>query len=194
MKNTLIVNLFGGPGTGKSTAAAYIFSRLKMVGVDIELVTEFTKDKVWEDNKKVFNNQLYITGKQSFKISRVFGEVDVIINDSPILNGAVYTDKRYLKSAIVEEFMSYGDQNLNIFLNRVSEYNPNGRNETEEDAILIDEKLKSILRLEDIESDYDEIPYIEVDADLDGCNKIIELIVRVLGYINVENVEENLDN
>ena len=194
MKNTLIVNLFGGPGTGKSTAAAYIFSRLKMIGIDIELVTEFTKDKVWEDNKKVFNNQLYITGKQSFKISRVFGEVDVIINDSPILNGVVYTDKKYLKSAIVEEFMSYGDNNLNIFLNRVKDYNPNGRNETEETARLIDQKLKDVLNLKDIESDYDEIPYVEADADLEGCNKIIELIVRVLGYMNVKNNEENLDN
>jgi hypothetical protein len=30
MKNTLIVNLYGGPGTGKSSGAAYIFSKLKM--------------------------------------------------------------------------------------------------------------------------------------------------------------------
>ena len=31
MKNTMIVNLYGGPGTGKSTGAAYIFSKLKMM-------------------------------------------------------------------------------------------------------------------------------------------------------------------
>ena len=36
MKDTLIVNLYGGPGSGKSTGAAYIFSMLKMVGVDAE--------------------------------------------------------------------------------------------------------------------------------------------------------------
>ena len=40
MKNTLIVNLFGGPGTGKSTLMARIFSELKVQGYDCEMVTE----------------------------------------------------------------------------------------------------------------------------------------------------------
>ena len=44
----LVVNLFGAPGAGKSTGAAYIFSQLKMAGINAELVTEFAKDKVWE--------------------------------------------------------------------------------------------------------------------------------------------------
>lgn len=42
---TLVVNLFGGPGSGKSTGAAYVFARLKMLGYNAELVTEFAKDK-----------------------------------------------------------------------------------------------------------------------------------------------------
>ena len=57
---TIIVNLFGAPGAGKSTGAAYIFSKIKMAGVNAELVTEFAKDKVWEESKEVFNNQIYI--------------------------------------------------------------------------------------------------------------------------------------
>lgn len=186
MKNTLIVNLFGGPGTGKSTCAAYIFAMLKMQGISVELCTEWVKDKVYEANLKVFNNQFYITGKQSFKISRLFGEVDVIVNDSPILTGAAFTDKKYLKYAIVEEFMSYGDNNLNIFLVRQHEYDPNGRNESEEEARLIDQKLLDTFQLKDIESDYDCIPYIEVDATQDGCNKITELILKVLNNLNQE--------
>ena len=40
----MIINLFGGPGTGKSTGAAYIFAKLKMCGVNCELITEFAKD------------------------------------------------------------------------------------------------------------------------------------------------------
>ena len=44
----LVVNLFGVPGAGKSTGAAYIFSKLKLVGINAELITEFAKDKVWE--------------------------------------------------------------------------------------------------------------------------------------------------
>ena len=34
MKNTLVVNIFGAPGAGKSTAAAYVFSKLKMLNID----------------------------------------------------------------------------------------------------------------------------------------------------------------
>lgn len=37
----IIVNLFGTPGAGKSTGAAYVFSQLKMHGINCELVTEF---------------------------------------------------------------------------------------------------------------------------------------------------------
>lgn len=33
-KQTKIINLFGGPGSGKSTGAAYIFAKLKLAGVD----------------------------------------------------------------------------------------------------------------------------------------------------------------
>ena len=86
MKNTLIVNLYGGPGSGKSTGAAYIFSKLKMAGVDAEYVTEYAKDKVWEGNKEVFNCQFYITGKQVFRIHRCFGKVDVIVTATSFKN------------------------------------------------------------------------------------------------------------
>ena len=41
MDKCLVVNLFGAPGAGKSTAAAYIFSMLKFANINAELVTEF---------------------------------------------------------------------------------------------------------------------------------------------------------
>ena len=31
-----VINLFGAPGSGKSTGAAYLFSKLKMAGVVYE--------------------------------------------------------------------------------------------------------------------------------------------------------------
>ena len=71
MKDTLIVNLYGGPGSGKSTGAAYLFAKLKMAGVDAEYVTEFAKDKVWEGNQEAFRCQFYITGKRTFRISSI---------------------------------------------------------------------------------------------------------------------------
>ena len=42
----LMFSLCGAPGAVKSTGAAYMFSKLKMLGVNAELVTEYAKDKV----------------------------------------------------------------------------------------------------------------------------------------------------
>lgn len=53
---TICVNFFSGPGAGKSTLAAYVFSKLKMMGVNCELVSEFAKDKVWEKNNEALSN------------------------------------------------------------------------------------------------------------------------------------------
>ena len=88
----ILVNLYGGPGSGKSTGAAYIFSKLKMAGVNAELVTEFAKEKVWEESKAVFENQAYIFGKQYFRISRCADQVDVIVTDSPLLLSVIYNN------------------------------------------------------------------------------------------------------
>lgn len=68
---TLIINLFGGPAAGKSTAATGIFCLLKMHWVRCELVTEFAKDLVWEERYKTLKNQQCVFGKQYHKIWRV---------------------------------------------------------------------------------------------------------------------------
>lgn len=169
--NTLVINLFGGPGTGKSTGAAYIFSQLKLKGYDCELVTEFAKDKVWENNKEVFKNQFYITGKQSFKISRCNGKVDIIITDSPILLGAIYEDSKKFKAAVLEEFNKY--RNLNFFIIRQKEYNPNGRNQTEEEAKLIDEKILNYLN-------ENKVNYTLCLGDISGYDFIVDYIITLL--------------
>lgn len=171
-KNTIIVNLFAGPGAGKSTGAAYIFSQLKMVGVDAEYVSEFAKDKVWEGNNEVFKCQFYITGKQAFKISRCFGKVDVIVTDSPIALGAIYADTDGLKKACVDEFNKY-NTNMNVFIKRVKKYNPNGRHQTEAEAREIDETMHK---------DLDElaISYIEVEGNKEGYDLIVQKILDKL--------------
>ena len=43
MKKTLVINLFGGPGVGKSTLCASVFAKLKIMGIDCEMATEYAK-------------------------------------------------------------------------------------------------------------------------------------------------------
>lgn len=173
-KKTIVVNLFAGPGAGKSTSATALFSMLKMKGVDCEYVSEFAKDKVWEHNDEVLKCQFYITGKQAYKISRVNGKVDVIITDSPILLGAMYGEPNnpHLKKAIQYEFGKY--ENLNFFIERQKKYNPNGRMQTEEEALEIDVNLKKLLQDSNVK-------YTCVPGSKEGIEKMeTEIIVAML--------------
>ncbi len=164
----IVINLFGAPGSGKSTGAAYIFSQLKMLGVDAELVTEFAKDKVWENNTEVLNNQTYIFGKQHFRISRCADKVDVIVTDSPLLLSALYNNSELLgnefNDLVAKIFKSYNS--ANYLIHRSKPYNPNGRLQTEKESDELADKIKSLLGKYDID-------YSDIDGDTMGYDKIV---------------------
>ena len=170
----IIVNLFGVPGAGKSTGAAYIFSQLKMRGINAELITEFAKDKVWENNEKVFKNQLYLFGKQSFRISRVQDEVDVIVTDSPLLLSILYNQTPILgenfNQLVYDVFNSYN--NINYLIKRTKPYNPAGRLQTEEESDALAEPLISLLKKENIN-------YKEIAGDIKGYDKIVQEVLNI---------------
>jgi hypothetical protein len=172
MVDTLIVNLFAGPGAGKSTASAYIFSKLKMAGINSEYVTEFAKDKTWEENQKVLNCQFYISGKQAFRLARVYGKVDVAVTDSPIILGAFYTDEEHIKLACLGEDKKYKNQ-LNYFIVRKKPYNPAGRNQTEDEAKVLDSQIRATL-------DNIHKQYVAVDGTIEGYDWIVNDVLAHL--------------
>lgn len=167
MTNTLIVNLTGAPGAGKSTGAAYIFSQLKMHGVDAELVTEYAKDKVWEENPTPFKNQAYIFAQQYYKLTKLVGKVQVVVTDSPLPLSIIYNNDPRLGSSfndmVLNVFNSYN--NLNYFLKRIKPYNSNGRFQTadESDALsdvilkLYDDSNIPVRIFKGCQADYDMI-------------------------------------
>lgn len=168
MKRTIVVNLFGSPGAGKSTGAAYIFSRLKMMGVDAELITEFPKDMVWEHNEKAVDNQVYVLGQQYFRQYRCDGEVDVIITDSPILLSILYNKNEKIAKPFNELTLATFNlgNNINYFVNRAKEYNPNGRLHTEKQANEIAGKNKDLLENYGIE-------YTEIEGTITGYEEVV---------------------
>lgn len=171
----ILVNLFGAPGAGKSTGAAYIFSQLKMRGVNAELVTEFVKDKVWEESKAVFNNQAYIFGKQYFRISRCADKVDVVITDSPLLLSLVYNRDPVLGeefNEVVRKVMNSYDCR-NFYLVRTKDYNPVGRFQTESESDAIADEIQALLEKE-------KINYLISTGDKDGYDWIVDQILKDL--------------
>lgn len=140
----LVVNLFAGPGAGKSTGAAFLFAFLKLFKVNVELVTEFAKELAWEGDKEFMSrNQLYITGQQVRRMNRLVGKVDVIITDSPIEMAAFYTEEPTLKQLCKEEGAKFSNR-MDFFIERTKEYNPSGRNQTFEEAMEIDRRIREL--------------------------------------------------
>lgn len=156
-KKLVVINLFGGPGSGKSTIAAGLFNKLKKRGVECELVTEFAKDKVWEENYKLLSDQLYIFGKQQHKLFRLQGKVDIAITDSPLLLSIIYDKNKSeaFKKLVLEVNSTY--DNHTFFVKRNVDYNPAGRYQDEAGAKLIDTDCLNLLK-------DNNLPYCVVDT------------------------------
>ena len=144
MYNTLLINLFAGPGCGKSTLAAWMFSRLKLLGQSAELVTEYAKDRVWLGDTNTLGNQFYVTAKQYHRIWALMGKVEYIITDSPFILGLVYGE--YLpsfKAFLLDLFKSL--PTYNIRMKRVKPYVAEGRLQTAEEALKKDTEVMNLL-------------------------------------------------
>ena len=186
-KKPLVVNLYGGPGCGKSTGAAHIFSELKKKGVNAELITEFAKDKTWEKNSVALNCQEYVFGKQSFRLQRCRDDVDVIVTDSPLPLTIIYNKNPALgqpfEQVVLSVFNTYN--NINYLLKRVKPYNPKGRKQTESESIEIDGEVLNLLNKFNI-------VFFGVPGDDDGYNFIVDEVYDYLKHNNLLNkpVEE----
>lgn len=148
---TLILNFFGGPSSGKSTLAAGVFYKLKTNIYNVELVTEFAKDLVWEKRNSALKCQPFVFGQQLHKIEKIVGQADIIVTDSPLLLSTIYSQdypESFLHS-VVDIFKTFN--NLNYFIERgENSYDPVGRNENLEQATTIDEKIKKFLNMNNI--------------------------------------------
>lgn len=173
MKHTLFVNLFGGPSTGKSTLCAELFTILKKKNIDCEMALEYVKDLVWEESYKKIENQVYIFGKQQNRLFRLNGKVDIVITDSPLLNSVVYYkgDNPFFKDSIIWEFSKL--RNINFYLHRKVDYVQNGRMQSLDGAIKVDESYKTLL-------DEYSVPHNEIDITNTTAETIAELIIKSL--------------
>lgn len=142
---TTVINLFGAPGTGKSTLAAGLFYHLKIKGLNVELASEYIKDKFYEEAPYPYKDQLYTFAKQNKKIRQLYDKVDYIVCDSPLLQGIVYenNEPEELKQTILAYFNRYN--NLNILLKRQHAYHQEGRVQTEQEADLVGQQIQDTL-------------------------------------------------
>lgn len=180
---SLIINFFGGPGIGKSTQAAGLYTEMKKNHMDVELTFEFPKIVAWEENYSAIKDQFYITANQHRNISRLYGKVKYVIVDSPIILGMIYkqryNDQPEYPSMFYDEtfdnfilalFKKYNS--LNILLKRDdTTYDENGRLQDLQESKEIDEEIIQRLLV-------NNVPFVEFSVNINTPSQIFKYIIE----------------
>lgn len=167
------INFFGGAGVGKSTTAALLFGNMKINGYKVELIHEVAKGYVWEDWSHIFGEQDWLFAHQHRLIRRLVGhDIDYAVVDSPILLSQFYMPDDFpqsFRTFVLDAFQSY--DNINIFLERNPDlpYIQEGRNESEREAIIIDQQIRQYL------TDHN-IPYHRVVAGESAAKDCMDIV------------------
>lgn len=145
---TVVLNLLGGPSSGKSTLAAELYAKMKHKCLKVEMVREVAKEWAWEGRKIGPFDQMAILGEQIKRESSLYGKVDYIVSDSPVMLGAFYFEYNHgrgFMNNMVKEYYYFAEEKgikfVNIRLRRTKEYEQSGRFETLDEAIKIDQAI-----------------------------------------------------
>ena len=141
--DTLNVNLWGGPCVGKTEVANYLVSRLKLSGITCALVQEYSSELAWQ-GKLGETEQLVITTEQYRRQASLQGKVKVIVTEGAIPLGILHTPESYRKSlAQIVSTLTADWRHFNYLIGRdlTRDYDPEGRVETQEEAIAHHERV-----------------------------------------------------
>ena len=152
---TTLINLYAGPGSGKSTTAAEVFAIMKKAGISCELVTEWVKEWCWRGQQidQAWDG-VFITAQQARRERACYGKVDYIITDSPLGLGAVfervYSPENRITYDLVRHYERQQDKagvtRVNCLLMRSKPYVQAGRYEDERAARRVDSECEYFLR------------------------------------------------
>ena len=167
---TRVINIIGGPGCDKSLYSSAIILYLNLHGKTVEVIPDFAKSLVWQQNFEVLKNQYFIAQRQYEMINLLDGQVQFLITECS-LPQVLYYNEHYednicdiakTRAQILEWYQQHN--NVNILVERgEKKYLRTGRFQDEEQARAIDHGLRSILLRESMR-------YTKLAPDVDAIN------------------------
>ena len=164
--DTVVVNLFGGPGIGKTTTANRLVGQLKMNDIDAVYISEYIKELIYKANsdrvssadkevaRKLLDGSLYsqscVFARQKELLDIHVDQVPVIVTDSPLPLNVIYlkdNSEAYNKDVL----RCFNDEYLNI--NIVLQRDPNalfqseGRIHNKTESVVKDMEIVKFLRI-----------------------------------------------
>lgn len=167
---TRVINVMGGPGCDKSLITSAIILFLKLHNKTVEVIPDFAKSLVWQQNFEVLKNQYFIAQRQFEMLSLLDGQVQYLISECS-LPQVLYYNENYLDnicdiSKTRTQILAWHGQfnNINVLVERGERnYIRTGRFQDEEGAHAIDRGLRELLLRE-------ELPFTPVAAELAPAN------------------------
>ena len=154
-KQPIVINGYGGPGAGKSTACMEITAALKKEGYNAEYVQEYAKELVYEKDMEMLDgspeHQYEILKEQTRRMDRLYDQVDFIVTDSPVMLNTIYNKQltpeyESLVNELQGEYINYS-----FFMERdASKFEEEGRIHNLTESIEKDNEIKDMLQKNEI--------------------------------------------
>ncbi|MCI7350921.1 MAG: YodL domain-containing protein, partial [Ruminococcus sp.] len=183
--STLIVNIYGGPGAGKSTTALQLAAELKKRGYHAEYIPEVAKDYVYAKNFDMLDGSLehqkQIFAEQKQRVDLMIGNVDVAITDAPLTLNTIYMAPDEITpeyaAHILDEYNSYNNYNIYIDRDLSVEFEQEGRIHNLSESIEKDGEIKSMLISNDIA--FDEFDRNNITGIADRVSSSLEHLKKI---------------
>lgn len=193
ISTTLIVNIYGGPGAGKSTTALQLVAELKKLGYHADYVSEVAKELVYakdfEHLDGTLKNQSKILSEQKRRLDIMLDNVDVVVTDSPLLLNTVYLKENapeYIES-VFSQYENYNNYNVVVERDLSVEFEQEGRIHNLEESIKKDGEINTLLDSHNI--DYQRFDRNNIAGILDGIiSKIND--IKINESIIADNTED----
>jgi hypothetical protein len=175
---TRVINVIGGPGCEKSVITSAIVLFMKLREKTVEVIPDFAKSLVWQQNFEVLKNQYFIAQRQYEMLSLLDGQIQFLITECS-LPQVLYYNENYLDnicdiSKTRTQILDWYNQcnNINILVARGDrKYIRTGRFQDEDQARDVDRGLIELM-------DREALPYTTLPPQVEAINAFAETLLE----------------